>query len=80
MSTKLPKVQRYAQRLILRIVASEKYMTISTRDVTHAYVKSNKPLQHPVYIKAPAEMNLPNDFVLHVVNCMVSHKADCSGI
>lgn len=37
------------------------------RDVTQAYTQARSWLERSVYIKAPAEMNLPEDIVLRVI-------------
>lgn len=66
-ATKAPTIQRSSQRALLCLAASLPGTEIFSRDVTQAYVQATKPLERPVYIKAPPEMGLPEDTVLLVV-------------
>lgn len=42
-------------------------MSLCNRYITQAYLQITKPLEHPVYIQPPAEMNFPDDVVLRVL-------------
>lgn len=66
-ATKAPTVQRFSQRVLLSLAASSTNMDLCTRDVTQAYVQSDKRLERPVFIKPPPEMGLSPDTVLRVV-------------
>ena len=65
--TKAPTVQRFSQRIALSIAASISHMNTYTRDITQAYIQSQTQLERDVYIKAPDELGLDEDYVLKVV-------------
>lgn len=67
---KSPTVPHYSQRILLSIVASEKVITLRTRDITKAYVQSRKSLERPVFITPPPLMNLSRAFVHRVVQSL----------
>lgn len=66
-ATRAPTVQRSSQRLLLSLAISVDGMTAFSRDITQAYIQSDRNLERDVFIKAPSELNLPIDTVLKVV-------------
>lgn len=65
-ATKAPTLQRISKLAIICLAASLHDKKIFSRDVKDAYLRSTKPLERQVYIKAPLEKGLPPDTV-HLV-------------
>lgn len=66
-ATKAPTGQRSSQCILFRLAAYYKNMSLCKRDVSQFYVQSDIPLERPVDIEAPPEMNLGPDIFLRVV-------------
>lgn len=66
-ATKSPTMQRFAQRVMMSIAASQKSMTLYTRDITQAYVQSRTKIERTVHLRPPMEMGLSEGVVLKVV-------------
>lgn len=69
-STKAPTLQRFSQHLLTTLIVSLENMTLFKREVIKVCVQSQTALERPVYIRPPAELNLPAEVVLKVVKPM----------
>lgn len=76
-ATKAPTVQRETQRFLLALVLSNQHMTVYSRDVTQAYIQSDKTLERPFYIRAPVEMYLPAATLVRVLRPLYYIPESC---
>lgn len=65
--TKAPTVQRLSQRTALSIAASDDSLEATLRDIIQAYIQALSNLMRRVFIHAPKEMELGDDYVLEVI-------------
>lgn len=62
--THAPTVQRSSQKLLFALAPSFPTWKVATRDVTQAYTQSTSPLSRKIFVRAPKELELPDDMVL----------------
>ena len=65
--TNSPTVTRWAQRLAINFAACCPERDPYLRDISQAYIQSESPLDRPVYLHAPAELDLPSGYVLQAI-------------
>ncbi|KAI0993903.1 hypothetical protein K3495_g14281, partial [Podosphaera aphanis] len=65
--TQSPTIQRSSQRLILCLSQILKNVDIYLRDISQAYTQSTSSLARDFFIRAPDELNLPDEFYLKVL-------------
>lgn len=65
--TKAPTVQRLSQRTALSIAASKDDLDAILRDIIRAYIQAISKLTRRVFIHAPKEMRLSDEYVLEFI-------------
>lgn len=64
--TQAPTVQRVSCRILITI-ATMLRLDLCLRDISQAYTQALTKIIRDIYIKAPAEMNLPDDILLKII-------------
>jgi hypothetical protein len=64
--TQSPTIQRVSQRILLAVALLLPNMKVCLRDISQAYTQSTTSLIRDIYIRAPAEMNVPEGYLLRV--------------
>ena len=64
--TQSPTIQRVSQRILLTVALLLPNMKVCLRDISQAYTQSTTSLIRDIYIRAPAEMNVPEGYLLRV--------------
>ena len=65
--TNSPTFTRWGQRLAISIAACCPNRNPYLRDISQAYTQSESPLDRRVYLQAPVEMKLSDEFVLQAI-------------
>lgn len=59
-------IKHFTDRFVISLAASLDQIGVHTRDVPQAYAKYLTSLERDVYIRSPAEMNVPSSKVIKV--------------
>lgn len=65
--TKAPTIQRLSQRTALSIATSDDNLDAILRVIVQAYIQAMSKLMRRVFIRAPKEIKLGEDYVLEVI-------------